>query len=535
MPRYMVERTFPEGLGLPANEQGARPVPRDPQQPRGRRHVDPLVRDPGPQENLLRLRRPRRPRPSAGREEERPAGGQHPGGPGPRSLLSSATGIFVSSVVRVPCSIWQNIGFASPFSAPCPPHSRPTTRRSASPAGPRTPTSRAPTRSCCARTSVTTSRRTRSATRRIREAYETLSDPDRREAYDRTLVVKKTQTGGAPGRRLGRRHAGRDRRGRAVPQPDRRAGAHRREARAASWAPRPRARWARAQHRGLRQGRGTGLAFAIGEERDGHHLRRPRSRARRSWSSMPSRNAPARAHRDRPGERPVQARDRRRRRLAAAAQRRRRARRARRSMRRARRPAGTILLAEGTVQGVRDHPKGRVIDSTLDLAAACRGAGRCSTRAGRVVGVAAAVEPNGRRAPRANSRRWTQPRRSSSGRRRATSSRWPIPRPRNSTEQPEAGQAQGREVAGPDVGRAQGGAAQGVPPRPQPAARSLRRIIGGWTESHPTTASPTAPATCARPFAASRSARAGDADRRRARRQRRTPSAAATSARRRSR
>ena len=26
MPRYMVERTFPEGLGLPANEQGARTV-----------------------------------------------------------------------------------------------------------------------------------------------------------------------------------------------------------------------------------------------------------------------------------------------------------------------------------------------------------------------------------------------------------------------------------------------------------------------------------------------------------------------------
>ena len=30
---------------------------------------------------------------------------------------------------------------------------------------------------------------------RIREAYETLSDLDRREAYDRTLVVEKTQTG----------------------------------------------------------------------------------------------------------------------------------------------------------------------------------------------------------------------------------------------------------------------------------------------------------------------------------------------------
>jgi len=72
-------------------------------------------------------------------------------------------------------------------------------------------------------------------------------------------------------------------------------------------------------------------------------------------------------------------------------------------------PAGTILLAEGVVRGVRDEPKGRVIDSTLELPADARG-GPLLDASGRVVGIAAAVDANGRVRHVPIPESWTQPR-----------------------------------------------------------------------------------------------------------------------------
>jgi hypothetical protein len=241
---------------------------------------------------------------------------------------------------------------------------------------------------------------------RIREAYETLSDLDRREAYDSSLVVKKTKAGA---RLVGASVVGALvvtsgvvlYLNRTVDSPQvaakplRELGAD---------AARSVGRVRSIEVSG--QAVDTGLAFVIGEEAMATTCAGLKPGAQ-IVVEMPSRNAPARLTETdtasglcklaidggagwplplsrtvaRTGEKVYAARS---------------------------TPAGTILLAEGMVQDVRDDSKGRVIHSTLDLAADASG-GPLLDASGRVVGIAAVVEPNGRVRHVPIPEAWTQP------------------------------------------------------------------------------------------------------------------------------
>ena len=56
MPRYLVERTFPNGLQIPVTEEGRCRLPRRGRSQRGRRRdLDPFVCERGQEENVLYL------------------------------------------------------------------------------------------------------------------------------------------------------------------------------------------------------------------------------------------------------------------------------------------------------------------------------------------------------------------------------------------------------------------------------------------------------------------------------------------------
>ena len=57
MPRYLIERSFPDGLSIPMNDDGRKAVAGVVANNAARRYLGPLVRDAGPQEHLLHLRR----------------------------------------------------------------------------------------------------------------------------------------------------------------------------------------------------------------------------------------------------------------------------------------------------------------------------------------------------------------------------------------------------------------------------------------------------------------------------------------------
>jgi hypothetical protein len=228
---------------------------------------------------------------------------------------------------------------------------------------------------------------------RIREAYETLSDFDRREAYDRTLVVKTTKTGA---RMVGASVVGTLVVTAAVilylnrtVEPPAVAAKPVRELGAEAARSVGRVRSIEVSGKAV----DTGLAFVIGEEVMATTCAGLNPGAQ-IVVEMPSRNAPARLTEtdtvsglcklaiDGGAGWPLP--------LSAAGARTGDKVYAPRST-----PAGTILLAEGLVQGVGSDPKGQVIHSTLDLAADARG-GPLLDAGGRVVGIAAAVDPNGR-------------------------------------------------------------------------------------------------------------------------------------------